>query len=308
MSGSNTTRAHLVERVVAGLAMPSFAQDELTAAAPVPPDMPASWPVTPPLRPSRPMPDVAALIRPPIALTSLWAAGLVASPHGHGRSKVLEEIAMVQHQVLRQVDAALEKGVAAARIVLIASALPNEGKSFVALNLAASIAGSAGRPVVLVDTDGRGESLSLKLDAADAQGLRNLTAEPSRGIVPVTLATEQERLEFLPYGRPDAGVTEIPSGSAIAAVITRLAASMPGHVIVLDPPPCLSTSDCSALAAIAGQVVLVVDAERTARNEVEAALDVLEACPSLQLLLNRVRLKANDSFGAHGEYGAPNGG
>lgn len=307
MSGTKTTRAHLVERAVAGMAMPGLAQDELADSIAIPPDMPASR-LTPPPRTSRPMADVAALIRPPIALASLRAAGLVAPPEGHGRSKVLEEIAMVQHQVLRQVDAALEKGMAEARVVLIASALPHEGKSFVALNLAASIAASAGRPVVLIDTDGRGESLSRKLDVDDAPGLRNLTAEPGRGIVPATLATEQERLEFLPYGRPGTGAKEMPSGSAMAAAITSLAASMPGHVIVLDPPPCLSTSDCSALAAIAGQVVLVVDAERTARNEVEAALDVLEACPSLQLLLNRVRLQANDSFGAHGEYGAPYGG
>jgi len=306
MSGTNTTRTHLVERAVAGMALPGRAHDELAASLAIPPDMQPSRP--PPPRTARPMPDVAALIRPTIALASLRAAGLVEPPQGQGRSKVLEEIAMVQHQVLRQVDAALEKGLAEARVVLIASALPNEGKSFVALNLAASIASSAGRPVVLVDTDGRGGSLSRKLGVADAPGLRNLTAEPSRGIAPVTLATEQERLEFLPYGRPGPDATEIPSGSAMAAAIISLAASMPGHVIVLDPPPCLSTSDCSALAAIAGQVVLVVDAERTARNEVEAALDVLEACPSLQLLLNRVRLKANDSFGAHGEYGAPNGG
>jgi receptor protein-tyrosine kinase len=58
------------------------------------------------------------------------------------------------------------------------------------------------------------------------------------------------------------------------------------------------------LAGIAGQVLLVVDAQRTERSEVEAALDVLEACPVLQLVLNRVRLTSNDSFGAHARYGA----
>jgi receptor protein-tyrosine kinase len=112
-------------------------------------------------------------------MASLRAAGLVAPTQGQGRSKVLEEIAMVQHQVLRLVDAAGEKGMAEARVVLIASALPHEGKSFVALNLAASIAASAGRAVLLVDTDGRGESLSRKLNATDGPGLRAL--EPLMG-------------------------------------------------------------------------------------------------------------------------------
>jgi receptor protein-tyrosine kinase len=56
---------------------------------------------------------------------------------------------------------------------------------------------------------------------------------------------------------------------------------------------------------------MVVEAERTQRAEVEAALDLVEACPNLQLLLNRAVLTANDTFGAYGgydAYAAPPGG
>ena len=303
MTITNGTRTHLVERAVARMGGAGAIQHD----APII-DEPSAEPPPPPPKPSRPQrPIVDVTPHPPIAHDRLLAAGMVA-PKGPGRSRVLEEIAMVQHQVLRQVDAATEAALPHARVVLVASALPNEGKSFVALNLAASIAASGGRPVLLVDADGRIDSVSHALGAADAPGLRDLAAEPTRQVAELALPTAQERLEFLSYGRPSAADKELPSGSAMAAAISVLTVALPDHIIVLDPPPCLSTSDCSALAAIAGQVVLVVDAERTARNEVEAALDVLESCPTLQLLLNRVRLTANDTFGAYGEYGVPHAG
>ncbi|HEY8613579.1 MAG TPA: hypothetical protein VIL69_20155, partial [Roseomonas sp.] len=54
-------------------------------------------------------------------------------------------------------------------------------------------------------------------------------------------------------------------------------------------------------ATVSGQVVLVVEAERTQRSEVEAALDLVEACPVLQLLLNKARLTESDTFGAYAE-------
>ncbi len=100
-------------------------------------------------------------------------------------------------------------------------------------------------------------------------------------------------------------------GPMMTAALARLAAALPDHIIVLDTPPCLSTSDASILAPIVGQVVLVVEAERTQRAEVEAALDLVEACPNLQLLLNHAVLTANDTFGAYGgydAYAAPPGG
>ncbi|MCX7372395.1 MAG: hypothetical protein NTW56_08200 [Alphaproteobacteria bacterium] len=309
MTGTHNARTHLVERALAGRGW--FGQE-------APPADAAPEEMEPP-RPSWPVP-IAHPAPPAIPLARLHAAGMISAPHGPGRSKHLEEIALVQQQVLRQVDGSIAQGLAKAmahepahgpakaRVVLIASALPDEGKSFVALNLAASIAASGGRQALLVDADGRLGSISAALGAADAPGLRDLAADPALNAAPLVLPTALERLSFLPYGMPSAAQKDMPSGSAMAAAVARIAAALPGCVILLDPPPCLSTSDAGALAAIAGQVVLVVDAQRTARNEVEAALDVLEACPVLQLLLNRVHLAGNDSFGAQGAYEVPHAG
>jgi len=201
---------------------------------------------------------------------------------------------MVQHQLLRQVDDALPDASPQRRIILVASALPGEGKSFLALNLAHGIAGRGARPVLLVDADGGPDSLTALLGAGERSGLRELVAAPSGRGADLVLRTAAERLAFLPAGLapPDAAA---PRGT-VAHALQRLAMALPDHVLIVDSPPCLSSSEATALAGVAGQVMLVVAAERTTRAEVEAALDAVEACPVLRLVLNRARL---------GPHGAP---
>ena len=217
---------------------------------------------------------------------------------------MLEELGLIHHQILRCIDESKVEPSARRRIVLVASALKQEGKSFVALNLAAGIASSGARPVLLVDADGAAGAMTSLLGGNDRPGVLNMVASPEMPPSAVAMPTGIRRLSFVPYGAIRR--SDVPSGSTMAQAILRLAAALPEHVLVIDPPPCLSTSDCSALAGVSGQVVFVVDAQRTLTDEVEAALDVLDACPVTRLLLNRMQLNTPETFGAHGEYGAPN--
>ncbi|MCG7363719.1 CpsD/CapB family tyrosine-protein kinase [Roseomonas sp. ACRSG] len=246
-------------------------------------------------RPEAPVPPA----KPAIAMSTMVSAGLTAVPSGSQRSRVVEELALAQQQVLRGMEDTGGRN----RVVLVTSARPGEGKTFIAVNLAASMANSGTRKVVLVDVDGKRGSISDALGLGEAAGLRQLAASPQERGLPLLQTTEIRNLLVLPYGRAVADAAHVPSGTQLAEAITRLARSLPDHVLVLDTPPSLSTSDANALSAMAGQVVMVVDAGRTQRSEVEAALDMMEACPLLQLLLNRVSMTASDSFGAYGDYG-----
>ena len=304
-------RAHLVERAVEAMGgmeardprpttPPQAAQP---AAAPQPLQPPPAQPA------ARSQPATPAI--PPIPMDLLIKAGLVGGSTGPGRSRLSEEIAVTQHAVLRTVKSTPSVDGRCGRMVMIASARPGEGKTFTALNLAAAIAGSGARPVVLVDADGKHLSISRLLGHAETPGLRMLAAEPTRAPQTLLVPTAIPRLSFLPYGPHPTGQPAAAPGQMMAAGLARLAAALPDHILVLDTPPCLSTSDASILAPIVGQVVMVVEAERTQRAEVEAALDLVEACPNLQLLLNRAVLTANDTFGAYGgydAYAAPPGG
>jgi receptor protein-tyrosine kinase len=310
MSMPSRGRAHLVERAAEAFSDPNAftaRQPGPTPEGPPPakmleapvahlPGADAEAPAS--RRPEAPVPPPPPA-KPPIALSTMISAGLTAVPAGSQRSRLVEELALAQQQVLRGMEDAGGRN----RVVLVTSARPGEGKTFIALNLAGSMANSGTRKVVLVDVDGKHGSISDALGVGEAAGLRNLAASPQERGQPLLLQTEIRNLLVLPYGRAVSGAAQVPSGTQLAEAITRLARSLPDHVLVLDTPPSLSTSDANALSSMAGQVVMVVDAGRTQRNEVEAALDMMEACPLLQLLLNRVSMTANDSFGAYGDYG-----
>ena len=256
----------------------------------------------------------AAILEPPatrvpepvqpatVSLDMLLAAGLVATP-GKGRSRASEEISVVQHQVLRTIYAAPSTD-ARSRVMLVTSARPGEGKTFLALNIVASLAAGGSHPVVLVDADGKVDSLTHLLGLTERPGLRLLAAEGGRNPRSMVVPTAIPRLSVLPYGVAAAKGPGIPPGTALAAAVRQASAALPGHLIVLDSPPALSTSDAGTLSGVAGQVLVVVEAERTQRSEVEAALDLVEACPVLQLVLNKARFSESDNFGTYaGAYG-----
>lgn len=294
MNASPRSRAHLVERAVDAMS----GQEQFAARTPVPPAPEGE--VSPPSPASLPKATTSA--SPTIPLDTLAQAGLVVPPVGTTRSRISEEVAVIQHSLLRTLKAARSLDGRCDRIILVTSARPGEGKTFISLNLAASLATSGSRPVVLVDADGKHMSISRLLGHADSPGLRTLAGAPSRQPGSLLIPTAVERLSLLPYGEAPDGTPAIAPGQQVNAVLLRLAASLPQHLIILDTPPCLSTSDPGALATIAGQVLMVVEAEHTRRNEVEAALDMVDACPTLQLVLNRATLTPNDIFGAYGGY------
>lgn len=278
-------RAHLVERAAEALAAAAPAAPPATMAEPPPRPAPAA----PPAEVER------------IGLATLVAAGLVAAAERAARARVLEEIAIAQTQLLRAIPKRNAQDARAADMVMFTSARPGEGKTFCSLNIAAGLARSSGRPVLLVDADGKQGSLSMALGQDKAPGLMAYAANVAIPAAKVVVPTEIDRLAVLPYGAPIAREGQ-PSGPRLASAIQRLAAAMPQHIIIVDTPPCLATSDPSTLAPVVGQAVVVVQAERTERREVEAALDLIEACPTLHLLLNQVQLTVSDSFGAYGGY------
>ncbi len=284
-------RPHLAERAVEALQEKA----RRIEASPLPPRPPLAAP-----EPRRnPIPPASASNAPPIALAALEAAGLVVRPRGGARSRLAEEIALVREQVLRGIPNASPGDDRCARVVLVTSVRPGDGKTFISLNLSASIAEGAGVPVLLVDADGRRGSLSDALSIGDQPGLRMLATGSSVSPASLVRPTAIPQLSVLGFGGP-AG--ESSAGELLSEAVRRVATELPNHVIVLDMPPALATSDAGVLAPLAGQVVMVVLAEKTQRNELESALDVLDACPEIRLLLNRAGLTLNNSFGAHGGY------
>ncbi len=226
----------------------------------------------------------------------LLAAGLAEEKGGH--SRIAEEFRLVQQQILRGAfGSGTEAGLA--NLIMVTSSRPGEGKTFTAMNLAFSIARRGDHEVVLVDADAKNGSLSDLLEIGDQPGLLDLAAGPAMDVGDCLIGSPMEALTFLPIGQERGHRGDVFASNNMMRVIQDLGRRFADRLVVLDVAPCLSTSDPAMLAGVVGQVLFVVEAESTQRDEVEAALDLIQTCPTITLLLNKVQMSTPHSFGAY---------
>jgi protein-tyrosine kinase len=317
--------AHLVERAAerllqAGVLEGSAAQlldpvrEDLPATKNVPPSPAVATAATSPLPhpqgdtliaelPAHEVEQAAAEVlrqdRPIIGLATLERAGLL--DWTRGRSRISEEFRLAQRQLLHAAFApAAQAGFS--NLLMVTSARAGEGKSFAALNLACSVALQGDHPVLLIDSDAKRDSICQSLGLGEAVGLLDLAADPSADASDVILQTEIEHFSILPVGQERGRSSELFASREMTQLVQRLGRRYSDMLVILDAAPCLSTSDPAALAPIVGQILFVVEAERTQRDEVEAALDLIQTCPQIMMLLNKVQISTRYTFGAYSNY------
>ena len=185
-------------------------------------------------------------------------------------------------------------------LIMVCSARPNEGKTFTAINLALSIALERDRTVLLVDADVAKPSLARVLNFPVTAGLVDFLADPHRRLADLILQTNMPKLRILPAGRRHSHSTELLASDGMQILAQELADRYPDRVVIFDSPPLLATSEAAVLAGLVGQVVMVVEAEKTKREELKEALGLLKQDQYVGLVLN----KSNRPFGADYYYGS----
>lgn len=246
--------------------------------------------------PTRP-PFPRAFAEPDLTITEslLRDAGLIA-PFDQQR-QVTSEYRHVKRRLLAEVQAGT-----ANRLVLMASALPGEGKSFSSANLAMSLALEPDYTVLLVDADVIKPNLSRVFGLTDRPGLVDAVADAAVGIESMIVTTSIEGLSILPAGRMDPNATELFASSRMQQVVDQLLA-VPNRLVVVDSLPLLLTTEARALVPLAGQILLVVRAESTPQQAVLQALELIGDEANVKLMLNAVvRTKAMKYLG-YGYYG-----
>ncbi len=218
------------------------------------------------------------------------------------RGRVTEELRIIKRQLLNNAFAEPNDAEKRADVIMVTSARPNEGKTFTALNLALSIAKESNHHVLLVDADGSRQGLRRFLTAGDLPGLLDLVADPAVDVADTILRTEVPRLSVVLAGTEQQHGPELLASQRMRSLINEMAMRYEDRIIILDAPPCLVSSDPAVLAAIVGQVVFVIEADRTQRGEVEASLELLHACPQISLILNKTKVAASNSFGSYNYY------
>lgn len=250
---------------------------------------------TSPLRTDHAVPPFKPSQRVEMDLARLENLGLVTPDHLE--SWTAHELRVLKRPILRNAKGQGGRPIANGHRVMVTSALPGEGKTFTAANLALSIAMELEDAVLLVDGDVAHPKLLQLLGVPESAGLLDVLSDPDLALEDVVLQTNIDGLMLLPAGSHQRRATELIASDRMAQLIGRLSARLPGHIIVFDSPPLLLTSEARVLATHVGQVVMVVAADSTSRQAVEDALATIERCENVMMMLNKADASGVGSYG-----------
>lgn len=188
-------------------------------------------------------------------------------------------------------------------IVMVASALPGEGKTFTSINLALSMAMEQDIRVVLVDADVAKPHVSEMFGAGNRMGLLDALVDDSLDVESLVLQTDIPRLGFLPAGKKVKYVaTELLSSVRMEQIMAKIVGD-DNCIIVVDSPPLLLASESLPLVNVAGQIVFVVKAGVTPQQTVMDAISYLGDGKFIGVVLNQSDGKTLGTY-----YGGETGG
>ena len=253
--------------------------------------------------PVRPMPRKGATESrsTTIDFDAMSKKGLL-SPLGE-KTRVAEEYRLIKRFVLAKAFGRAGGRAENDNLVMITSAKPREGKTFTAINLAISIALERDVHVLLVDADLVRPTILRSLGLEAERGLIELLEDPKLDVSDVMLRTNIDRLSVLPAGSFHHMSPELITSERMAQLASDLATRYPDRVIIFDSPPLLATSEPTMLARLVGQIIFVVEAERTSEAAVRSALELISDCQDVMMVLNKARAGVGtQNFGSYYSY------
>jgi exopolysaccharide/PEP-CTERM locus tyrosine autokinase len=248
---------------------------------------------------SPPPPPANRIVMPqhaPVAVdrNALRAAGLL--PPEHQERQVADQFRQIKRPLIANATGRGAKKVANGHLIMTASALPNEGKTFTSINLALSLAMEKDITVLLVDADVAKRHLSKIFGVEKEAGLLDALKNDALDVESLVIPTDIPGLSLLPAGNRTDTATELLSSAHMENTVARLGASSPNRIVLLDSPPLLLTSESRALASVVGQVVVVVCAGRTPQQAVIDAVGHVPSDKNLGFILNQCDVQASEGY------------
>jgi polysaccharide biosynthesis transport protein len=191
------------------------------------------------------------------------------------------------------------------KVVLITSAMPQEGKTTTSINTAVVLA-QKGVKVLLVDADLRRPSIHKALGMGPRSGLSNILTGSADPQLTISRSPLIPSLYVLPAGTPPPNPAELLASANMRELVEAL--SREYDHIVIDTPPTLSVTDAVVLSICADAVVLVIRSGKTTKQALRRSRELLLRVNAriAGVLLNAVDLNSPDYYYYYeyqGKYG-----
>ncbi len=219
------------------------------------------------------------------------------------RSLIAEEFRLVKRPLLLKAFDTEDASGNSGKLIMVSSSRPGEGKTFCAISLAMSIASERDLTVLLIDADVAKPDIPKSLGFKADRGLVDLIQDEDLELSDVMLRTQLDNLSILPAGRPHHLATELLASERMGRIVKDIVERYPERIIVLDSPPVLLSSIAGVLALHVGQILYVVEADKTTETALDNALPLVSSCKNINLILNKSHsIGESDRFGYYSYY------
>jgi capsular exopolysaccharide synthesis family protein len=187
------------------------------------------------------------------------------------------------------------------KTVVITSSIPGEGKSTTSINLAASMADTGAR-VILVDADLRRPSIANYTGLEGRAGLTSILIGRA-DLEDVVQPWRDTTLTVLPSGPVPPNPSELLGSAKMSELLAQLAAGY--DVVLIDTPPLLPVTDATILTKMVGGALVVVGADRLHRAQLVESLASLETAGArvYGMVVNKVARRDSSNHGYGYGYG-----
>ena len=195
------------------------------------------------------------------------------------------------------------------KVVLVTSALPGEGKTLTALNLALTLSRSYLRRVLLIDADLRRPAIHKQWGLPTSRGLSDSLGASIDGIIPTYRVNKT--LTVVPAGRVDTDPTSGLTSDRMSRIVQE--ARHRFDWVVIDTPPVSSVDDATLLTQLCDAVIFVVRARKTPYQVVSRCVESIGQDRIFGVVLNCVEIADSPEYeyygyyGRYGSYGPPAG-
>lgn len=213
-----------------------------------------------------------------------------------------EEFRHIKRKLLGNAFGRVAKTLHHSNLIMVTSANPNEGKTFVSINLALSIALEQDKTVLLIDADVLRPSVHRELEFDNKLGLLDYLTGDITDLSEIISHTSIPNLRLMSAGNSHHLTNELLASERMASLAKELAERYPDRVVIFDCPPLLGVTETPVLANLVGQAVVVVEESKTKIEHIKNATSQLNEDLALGFVLNKTIKTSKDVYGYYG-YG-----
>jgi protein-tyrosine kinase len=189
------------------------------------------------------------------------------------------------------------------RSIMVTSAVPGEGKSFVAANLAVNMAQSIEDHVLLMDCDLRRPTMHRLFGLRRLKGLSEHLADGNK-IEDLLIKTGLGKLSIFPSGTPPYNPSEVLSSAKMVKLLDELKTRYQDRYLIIESPPPMLAPETIAIAKQVDAIIVVIKFGSTPMDAVEELIDNLGKEKIIGAVINRFDARTSRYYGyrKYGKY------